>query len=102
MARFYQGDAVCECGKDVPVFKTGGGMLTSSCGWCRRQVHCPEGSSSFRRMNEKIKMGINPDEEPKKVTVKAAVEVAPIKKVAEAIKAADVKEPEKTIFDIFS
>jgi hypothetical protein len=105
MARFYQGDAVCECGKDVPVFKTGGGMLTTSCGWCRKQEHCPEGSTSYRKMQEKLKLGFNPDEEPKKIIVKPAIE-AKQKKLLEEVKEAPKEAPkeaakDKTIFDIF-
>lgn len=90
MAREYQGDSVCKCGKDLPVYKTGGGMLTASCGWCRLQIHCPQGSKSYRDLQATIKGGVNPDIEPKK-------EEPP----KQAKKQVEPKE-EKTIFDFLT
>lgn len=98
MARDYQGDAVCKCGRDVPVFKTGGGMLTTSCGWCRLQQHCGAGSSSYRKLVSELKLGLNPDAEPQQVIVKPEVKPATTKTVATIEPPA---ETEKTIFDIF-
>lgn len=98
MARDYQGDAVCSCGKDVPVYLTGGGMLTASCGWCRLQTHCGAGSASFRKMQASLKKGLSPDlEQP-------AATPAPAQKTAKTATPAATITPaatEKTIFDIF-
>lgn len=112
MARDYQGDAKCDCGRDVPVYLTGGGMLTSACGWCRKQVHCPTGSASYRSLEGKLKQGANPDEPPKPSPATPAKRLAPaqVSKSIDAPKppaAAPTPQPvselkEKTIFDIFN
>ena len=112
--REYKGDTKCNCGKDLPVYLTAGGMLTSSCGWCRQQVHCPVGSFSFRTLEQSLKNGVDPEKEnsappgaPKKFTPAAAFKVELKKPIAadpaaESKPAADTKPAaEKTIFDIF-
>lgn len=96
MARDYQGDAVCSCGKDVPVYLTGGGMLTASCGWCRLQTHCGAGSASFRKMQASLKKGLSPDLE-----VLAPAPAAKITKQPAPAATITPATTEKTIFDIF-
>lgn len=106
MAREYQGDVVCSCSRDVPAYLTGGGMLTTSCGWCRKQIHCPTGSSSFRHMKDSLKNGVNPEiaapkpppaKKPAPPMVEKPIETS---KPLPATPAAEIKE--KTIFDIFN
>lgn len=77
-------------------------MLTTSCGWCRLQLHCPVGSKSYRDLEAKIKTGIDPAPLeiaaplPRKVTVNPP-QAAPV-----ALPAILPAPSEKTIFDIFS
>lgn len=111
MARDYQGDAKCDCGRDVPVYLTGGGMLTTSCGWCRVQMHCPTGSASFRDLKARIKGATESKETivtPKNTLEKRPVRLAPIDRPAPVAQAPKIEAPpviapkEKTIFDIFN
>ena len=94
--RTYQGDTLCRCGKELPIYLTGGGMLTGSCGWCREQIHSPSGSASFRKLKASLKLA-NLENEP---APQPAPEV--IAKPAPATKPKQTPQVEKTIFDIFS
>lgn len=110
MAREYQGDVVCSCGREVPAYLTGGGMLTTSCGWCRKQVHCPTGSNSYRHMKDSLKNGVNPEiAPPKPTTAKKPAPTLENKHIEQFKPAAPPMPPnvitetkEKTIFDIFN
>lgn len=99
--REYKGDSKCGCGKDIPVYLTGGGMLTTSCGWCRLQMHMPQGSQSYRAMMGRLTGGSDPQkQEPPPPPPKPAPKVTAPPPPPKPDKPAEPAS-EKTIFDIF-
>lgn len=97
-SREYKGDIKCGCGKDAPVYLTGGGMLTYSCGWCRVQVHAPAGSAAQRAMLQKITAGQTGSE---KIQQQANQKPESAKPQDTSGDKGGAAVAEKTIFDIF-